>query len=96
MAIKQEFDPNDPSALFFNFGQMGGSQSQADIGGAGGRESADDGKFGEKERHRKDVHNEIERRRRYHINDRIKELGTMLPASEQDAKQNKGGRGNTL
>lgn len=91
MPIKQEFDPTDPSAMFFNFGQMGGSKGPGEVGGAGGGESLDGGKFGEKERHRKDVHNEIERRRRYHINDRIKELGTMLPATEQDAKQNKGG-----
>ena len=71
---------------------MGGSQGQGEMGGAGGGESVDSAKFGEKERHRKDVHNEIERRRRYHINDRIKELGTMLPVSEQDSKQNKGRR----
>ena len=73
--------------MFFNFGQMGGSHGET---GMTGGETMDGGKFGEKERHRKDVHNEIERRRRYHINDRIKELGTMLPATEQDAKQNKG------
>lgn len=32
-----------------------------------------------KERQKKDNHNKIERRRRYNINDRIKELGTLLP-----------------
>ena len=51
---------------------------------------APDIKVAEKERQRKDVHNEIERRRRYHINDRIKELSTLLPSGDQDLKQNKG------
>ncbi|KAG7238316.1 hypothetical protein INR49_031027 [Caranx melampygus] len=32
-----------------------------------------------KERQKKDNHNLIERRRRFNINDRIKELGTMIP-----------------
>ncbi|XP_061162952.1 uncharacterized protein LOC133172144 [Saccostrea echinata] len=44
-----------------------------------------------KERRKKDNHNIIERRRRYNINDRIKELATLLPASvPHDLKQNKG------
>ena len=51
-----------------------------------------------KERQKKDNHNKIERRRRYNINDRIKELGTLLPKCEEtkyfdlvrDMKQNKG------
>lgn len=51
-----------------------------------------------KERQKKDNHNKIERRRRYNINDRIKELGTLLPKTEEtkyfelvrDMKQNKG------
>ncbi|RWS09442.1 transcription factor EC-like protein [Dinothrombium tinctorium] len=51
-----------------------------------------------KERQKKDNHNKIERRRRYNINDRIKELGTLLPKTEdtryfeivRDMKQNKG------
>ncbi|XP_062573528.1 uncharacterized protein LOC134235414 [Saccostrea cucullata] len=44
-----------------------------------------------KERKKKDNHNIIERRRRYNINDRIKELATLLPASiPHDLKQNKG------
>uniref|UniRef100_K1RR26 Transcription factor E3 n=1 Tax=Magallana gigas TaxID=29159 RepID=K1RR26_MAGGI len=34
-----------------------------------------------KDRRKKDNHNIIERRRRYNINDRIKELGTLLPSS---------------
>lgn len=32
-----------------------------------------------RDRRKKDIHNAIERRRRYNINDRIKELGLMLP-----------------
>jgi hypothetical protein len=34
-----------------------------------------------RDRRKKDIHNMIERRRRYNINDRIKELGLMLPKS---------------
>ncbi|KFQ73860.1 Microphthalmia-associated transcription factor [Phaethon lepturus] len=34
-----------------------------------------------KERQKKDNHNLIERRRRFNINDRIKELGTLIPKS---------------
>ena len=36
----------------------------------------------QKDRQRKDNHNMIERRRRFHINDRIKELGTLLPKQQ--------------
>ncbi|CAF0737679.1 unnamed protein product [Brachionus calyciflorus] len=43
-----------------------------------------------KERQKKDNHNMIERRRRFNINDRIKELGTILPKSSLNDKQNKG------
>ncbi|KAI2799583.1 hypothetical protein BLOT_011489 [Blomia tropicalis] len=53
----------------------------------------------QKDRQKKDNHNQIERRRRYNINDRIKELGTLLPKTIEetkhfelvkDMKQNKG------
>ncbi|XP_010896553.2 transcription factor EC isoform X3 [Esox lucius] len=44
-----------------------------------------------KERQKKDNHNLIERRRRYNINYRIKELGTMIPKSnDPDMRWNKG------
>lgn len=44
-----------------------------------------------RDRQKKDNHNMIERRRRFNINDRIKELGTLLPkGTEIDSKQNKG------
>ena len=46
-----------------------------------------------KERQKKDNHNKIERRRRYNINDRIQELGQLLPRGDtryQNMKFNKG------
>ncbi|CAI8007593.1 Transcription factor E3 [Geodia barretti] len=49
-----------------------------------------DMKLVEKERQKKNNHNMIERRRRFNINDRIKELGMLLPTSDQDFRQNKG------
>jgi len=59
--------------------------------------SEEDLKVLQKDRQKKDNHNLIERRRRYNINDRIKELGTLLPKEEdqyfdlvRDVRQNKG------
>nr|XP_033813464.1 transcription factor EC isoform X2 [Geotrypetes seraphini] len=44
-----------------------------------------------KERQKKDNHNLIERRRRFNINHRIKELGTLIPKSNDlDMRWNKG------
>ncbi|KAK7119391.1 hypothetical protein R3I94_021284 [Phoxinus phoxinus] len=44
-----------------------------------------------KERQKKDNHNLIERRRRFNINDRIKELGAMIPkSSDPEMRWNKG------
>ncbi|XP_056107452.1 transcription factor E3b isoform X3 [Rhinichthys klamathensis goyatoka] len=44
-----------------------------------------------KERQKKDNHNLIERRRRFNINDRIKELGGMIPkSSDPEMRWNKG------
>ncbi|XP_076596672.1 transcription factor E3a [Chaetodon auriga] len=44
-----------------------------------------------KERQKKDNHNLIERRRRFNINDRIKELGDLIPKStDPDTRWNKG------
>ncbi|XP_063220384.1 microphthalmia-associated transcription factor isoform X2 [Bacillus rossius redtenbacheri] len=50
-----------------------------------------------KDRQKKDTHNMIERRRRYKINDQIKELGTLLPKNNdlyheviRDSRPNKG------
>ncbi|CAH1784177.1 unnamed protein product [Owenia fusiformis] len=51
----------------------------------------DDARAWAKERQKKDNHNIIERRRRFNINDRIKELGTLLPrCNDPDMRQNKG------
>lgn len=57
----------------------------------------DDNRLFSKERQKKDNHNKIERRRRYNINDRIQELGTLLPRGDpryshliRDMKYNKG------
>jgi hypothetical protein len=58
----------------------------------------DEARVWAKERQKKDNHNMIERRRRFNINDRIKELGTLLPkgsdpsrnAWQGDLRQNKG------
>ncbi|XP_042195665.1 microphthalmia-associated transcription factor isoform X3 [Callorhinchus milii] len=54
-----------------------------------------------KERQKKDNHNLIERRRRFNINDRIKELGTLIPKSNdprtsQSARQCRLGTGSFL
>ena len=43
-----------------------------------------------KDRQKKDNHNLIERRRRFNINDRIKELGSLLPGADPDIRHNKG------
>uniref|UniRef100_A0A4W5P5I1 Transcription factor binding to IGHM enhancer 3a n=1 Tax=Hucho hucho TaxID=62062 RepID=A0A4W5P5I1_9TELE len=44
-----------------------------------------------KERQKKDNHNQIERRRRFNINDRIKELGALIPkSSDPETRWNKG------
>ncbi|XP_075932492.1 transcription factor E3a [Anarhichas minor] len=44
-----------------------------------------------KERQKKDNHNLIERRRRFNINDRIKELGDLIPkSSDPESRWNKG------
>ncbi|XP_063792152.1 transcription factor E3 [Pseudophryne corroboree] len=44
-----------------------------------------------KERQKKDNHNLIERRRRFNINDRIKELGSLIPkSSDPELRWNKG------
>ncbi|XP_076468656.1 microphthalmia-associated transcription factor-like isoform X3 [Babylonia areolata] len=53
--------------------------------------SEEEQKLWVRDRQKKDNHNMIERRRRYNINDRIKELGGLLPKCyDQDMRQNKG------
>ncbi|XP_034019501.1 transcription factor EC isoform X2 [Thalassophryne amazonica] len=64
------------------------SSSMLDIYGA---EQEHDTRVMAKERQKKDNHNLIERRRRYNINYRIKELGTLIPKSnDPDMRWNKG------
>ncbi|CAI2350868.1 unnamed protein product [Caenorhabditis sp. 36 PRJEB53466] len=59
-------------------------------GGSGGGSNGDPEDY-YRDRRKKDIHNMIERRRRYNINDRIKELGQMLPkTTSEDMKLNKG------
>uniref|UniRef100_A0A3Q3MST6 Transcription factor binding to IGHM enhancer 3b n=1 Tax=Labrus bergylta TaxID=56723 RepID=A0A3Q3MST6_9LABR len=53
------------------------------------REITSDVKAIMKERQKKDNHN-LERRRRFNINDRIKELGTLIPKSSDEMRWNKG------
>uniref|UniRef100_A0A3B5B6E5 Transcription factor E3-like n=1 Tax=Stegastes partitus TaxID=144197 RepID=A0A3B5B6E5_9TELE len=53
------------------------------------REITADAKALMKERQKKDNHN-LERRRRFNINDRIKELGTLIPKSSDEMRWNKG------
>nr|XP_023657413.1 transcription factor EC-like isoform X2 [Paramormyrops kingsleyae] len=56
-----------------------------------GTEQEHDTRVLAKERQKKDNHNLIERRRRYNINYRIKELGTLIPKSnDPDMRWNKG------
>lgn len=56
-----------------------------------GAEQEHDTRVLAKERQKKDNHNLIERRRRYNINYRIKELGTLIPKSnDPDMRWNKG------
>ncbi|XP_056101222.1 transcription factor EC isoform X2 [Rhinichthys klamathensis goyatoka] len=56
-----------------------------------GGEQEHDTRVTAKERQKKDNHNLIERRRRYNINYRIKELGTLIPKSnDPDMRWNKG------
>ncbi|OWF45234.1 microphthalmia-associated transcription factor-like isoform X2 [Mizuhopecten yessoensis] len=53
--------------------------------------SEEESRMWAKDRQKKDNHNMIERRRRFNINDRIKELGTLLPKTiDPDLRQNKG------
>ncbi|XP_075065094.1 transcription factor EC isoform X2 [Mixophyes fleayi] len=71
---------------------MGLSNTSCTAGVGVKREVADtDSRAMAKERQKKDNHNLIERRRRYNINYRIKELGTMIPKSnDPDMRWNKG------
>ncbi|XP_054472283.1 melanocyte inducing transcription factor a isoform X2 [Anoplopoma fimbria] len=77
--MKQVLDKPDPCSLYENYQRQEGFPVEAEV-----RALA-------KERQKKDNHNLIERRRRFNINDRIKELGTLIPKSnDPDMRWNKG------
>ncbi|XP_073508019.1 transcription factor EC isoform X1 [Phyllobates terribilis] len=71
---------------------MGLSNTSCTAGNGVKREVKDtDTRAMAKERQKKDNHNLIERRRRYNINYRIKELGTLIPkTNDPDMRWNKG------
>ncbi|ULT97663.1 hypothetical protein L3Y34_005471 [Caenorhabditis briggsae] len=71
-------------------GVQNGGGGGASGGGSGGGSNGDPDDY-YRDRRKKDIHNMIERRRRYNINDRIKELGQMLPKNtSEEMKLNKG------
>lgn len=82
-----------------NSGSGGSSRNETTASSSCPQLSDQEMKAWQKDRQKKDNHNQIERRRRYNINDRIKELGTLLPRNSEepkfvelvkDMKQNKG------
>ncbi|KAM8883226.1 transcription factor EC isoform 2-T2 [Synchiropus picturatus] len=76
----------DPKIMMQNNVSL--SSSMLDVYGG---EQEHDTRVMAKERQKKDNHNLIERRRRYNINYRIKELGTLIPKSnDPDMRWNKG------
>ncbi|XP_078103487.1 melanocyte inducing transcription factor a isoform X2 [Sander vitreus] len=77
--MKQVLDKHESCGLYENYQRPEGFPVEAEV-----RALA-------KERQKKDNHNLIERRRRFNINDRIKELGTLIPKSnDPDMRWNKG------
>ncbi|XP_068572825.1 transcription factor EC isoform X2 [Cebidichthys violaceus] len=79
-------DCMEPNLLMQNNVSLSGSM--LDVYGG---EQVHDTRVMAKERQKKDNHNLIERRRRYNINYRIKELGTLIPKSnDPDMRWNKG------
>lgn len=92
-------DVSNNSSMIEFFSQMGKSRSSSLEGVIIKEEplGEDDLKALQKDRQKKDNHNMIERRRRFNINDRIKELGTLLPKQNEqyydlvrDVRHNKG------
>ncbi|XP_020570005.1 transcription factor EC isoform X7 [Oryzias latipes] len=84
-------NPNSPVTLLTlasHDSEVSLSSSMLDVYGG---EQEHDTRVMAKERQKKDNHNLIERRRRYNINYRIKELGTLIPKSnDPDMRWNKG------
>ncbi|GFR88248.1 microphthalmia-associated transcription factor [Elysia marginata] len=92
-ALSSPFDPETSSI------QSGGAESPSSCPAGSYHHAADlatgimsvQDELWRKERIKKDNHNMIERRRRFNINDRIKELGGLLPKNvDPDLRQNKG------
>ncbi|XP_014825859.1 PREDICTED: transcription factor EC isoform X6 [Poecilia mexicana] len=90
-AVSDGSSPNSPVTLLTmgnHEGEVSLSNSMLDVYGG---EQEHDTRVMAKERQKKDNHNLIERRRRYNINYRIKELGTLIPKSnDPDMRWNKG------
>ncbi|XP_055010134.1 transcription factor EC isoform X7 [Boleophthalmus pectinirostris] len=90
-SVSDGSSPNSPVTLLTMAnpdGEVSLSSSMLDIYGG---EQEHDTRVMAKERQKKDNHNLIERRRRYNINYRIKELGTLIPKSnDPDMRWNKG------
>ncbi|XP_067284684.1 transcription factor EC isoform X4 [Pseudorasbora parva] len=79
-------DCMEPGIIMQNNGSL--NNSMLDVYGG---DQVHDTRVMAKERQKKDNHNLIERRRRYNINYRIKELGTLIPKSnDPDMRWNKG------
>ncbi|XP_044041670.1 transcription factor EC isoform X5 [Siniperca chuatsi] len=90
-SVSDSSNPNSPVTLL----TMANHDSEVSLSGSMldvyGGEQEHDTRVMAKERQKKDNHNLIERRRRYNINYRIKELGTLIPKSnDPDMRWNKG------
>ncbi|XP_013130137.1 transcription factor EC isoform X5 [Oreochromis niloticus] len=89
--VSDSSNPNSPVTLLTmanHDSEVSLSSSMLDVYGG---EQEHDTRVMAKERQKKDNHNLIERRRRYNINYRIKELGTLIPKSnDPDMRWNKG------
>ncbi|KAM4879979.1 transcription factor E3-like [Sylvia borin] len=80
-----------PLLEVFSPAQGGSSSCPAELPRVKAELSETEAKALLKERQKKDNHNLIERRRRFNINDRIKELGTLIPKnSDPEMRWNKG------
>ncbi|XP_030826614.1 transcription factor E3-like, partial [Camarhynchus parvulus] len=80
-----------PLLEVFSPAQGGSSSCPAELPRVKAELSESEAKALLKERQKKDNHNLIERRRRFNINDRIKELGTLIPKnSDPEMRWNKG------
>ncbi|XP_008296274.1 transcription factor EC isoform X6 [Stegastes partitus] len=90
-SVSDGSNPNSPVTLLTmanHDSEVSLSSSMLDVYGG---EQEHDTRVMAKERQKKDNHNLIERRRRYNINYRIKELGTLIPKSnDPDMRWNKG------